>query len=160
MTTIVITILEEFSGKKAGMDFGVANNPEFLREGSAVKDFRNPAKTVKGELDAASGGHAGDGLCKARRFVDRDGLKTAEMAKYVYNRWHALKIGFANEIGTLCKSLGPHGHEIMTIFCQNHKLNISTAYHCSCLPKNLRALLYKAQDERLIIELPILTPFL
>jgi len=165
MRTIVIPVLEELSGKKVGVDIGVCNNPEFLREGSAVKDFRSPAKTVIGELDAASG----DMLAALYEKIDapliRTDLETAEMVKYVDNSWHALKIGFANEIGTLCKSLGLDAHEVMNIFCQDHKLNISTAYLLpgfafggSCLPKDLRALSYKAKMNDL--ELPILTSIL
>jgi len=165
MRTIVIPLLEEFSGKKAGVDFGVCNNPEFLREGSAVKDFRNPAKTVIGELNAASGEMLATLYEKLDAPLIRTDLETAEMVKYVDNSWHALKIGFANEIGTLCKSLGLDAHEVMNIFCQDHKLNISTAYLSpgfafggSCLPKDLRALLYKAKMKDL--ELPILTSIL
>jgi len=165
MRGIVIPILEEFSGKKAGLDFGVCNNPEFLREGSAVKDFRCPPKTVIGELDAVSG----DMLATLYQKIDapliRTDLETAEMVKYVDNSWHALKIGFANEIGNLCKSLGIDAHEVMNIFCSDRKLNISTAYLLpgfafggSCLPKDLRALSYKAKMNDL--DLPILTSIL
>jgi GDP-mannose 6-dehydrogenase len=165
MRTIVIPILEEFSGKKAAVDFGVCNNPEFLREGSAVKDFRCPPKTVIGELDAASG----DMLATLYQKIDapliRTDLETAEMVKYVDNSWHALKIGFANEIGNLCKSLGADAHQVMNIFCQDRKLNISTAYLLpgfafggSCLPKDLRALSYVAKMNDL--DLPILTSIL
>ncbi len=165
MRTIVIPVLEEFSGKKAGVDFGVCNNPEFLREGSAVKDFRNPPKTVIGELDVASGDMLATLYEKLDAPLIRRDLETAEMVKYVDNCWHALKIGFANEIGSLCKSLNLDAHEVMDIFCQDQKLNISTAYLLpgfafggSCLPKDLRALSYKAKMNDL--ELPILTSIL
>jgi GDP-mannose 6-dehydrogenase len=165
MHKMVIPTLEEFSGKKAGVDFGVCNNPEFLREGSAVKDFRQPPKTVIGESDQASG----DILAALYKKLDapliRTNLETAEMVKYVDNSWHALKIGFANEIGTLGKSLGVDAHEVMKIFCQDQKLNISTAYLSpgfafggSCLPKDLRALSYQAKMHDL--QLPILTSIL
>jgi GDP-mannose 6-dehydrogenase len=165
MHKIVIPTLEEFSGKKAGTDFGVCNNPEFLREGSAVKDFRNPPKTVIGELDQTSG----DTLAKLYEKLDapliRTDLETAEMVKYVDNSWHALKIGFANEIGSVCKSLDLDAHKVMNIFCQDRKLNISPAYLTpgfafggSCLPKDLRALSYQAKMHDL--ELPILTSIL
>ena len=165
MRNVVIPVLEEYSGKEAGRDFGVCNNPEFLREGSAVKDFRCPPKTVIGQLDAASG----DMLETLYQDLDapliRTDLETAEMVKYVDNGWHALKIGFANEIGILSKSLGLDAHEIMKIFCQDRKLNISTAYLLpgfafggSCLPKDLRALTYKAKMNDL--NLPILTSIL
>jgi GDP-mannose 6-dehydrogenase len=165
MHKMVIPTLEEFSGKKARVDFGVCNNPEFLREGSAVKDFRQPPKTVIGESDQASG----DVLAALYEKLDapliRTNLETAEMVKYVDNSWHALKIGFANEIGTLGKSLGVDAHEVMKIFCQDRKLNISTAYLSpgfafggSCLPKDLRALSYQAKMHDL--QLPILTSIL
>jgi GDP-mannose 6-dehydrogenase len=165
MHKIVIPVLEEFSGKKAGVDFGVCHNPEFLREGSAVKDFNSPPKTVIGELDQASG----DGLTSLYQKIDapliRTDLETAEMVKYVDNSWHALKIGFANEIGNLCKSFALDAHEVMKIFCKDEKLNISPAYLLpgfafggSCLPKDLRALAYKAKMHDL--ELPIMTAIL
>jgi GDP-mannose 6-dehydrogenase len=165
MHGVVIPALEEFSGKKAGVDFGVCNNPEFLREGSAVNDFNCPPKIVIGQLDAASG----DILASLYAHLDapllRTDLRTSEMVKYTDNSWHALKIGFANEIGTLCKSFSIDAHEVMKIFCQDKKLNISPAYLMpgfafggSCLPKDLRALAYKAKTNDLA--LPILTSIL
>ena len=165
MHKMVIPTLEEFSAKKAGVDFGVCNNPEFLREGSAVKDFRQPPKTVIGESDQASGDILAALYKKLEAPLIRTNLETAEMVKYVDNSWHALKIGFANEIGTLGKSLGVDAHEVMKIFCQDRKLNISTAYLSpgfafggSCLPKDLRALSYQAKMHDL--QLPILTSIL
>jgi GDP-mannose 6-dehydrogenase len=165
MHKMVIPTLEEFSGQKAGRDFGVCNNPEFLREGSAVRDFRQPPKTVIGELDQASGDILAALYKKLEAPLIRTNLETAEMVKYVDNSWHALKIGFANEIGTLGKSLGVDAHEVMNIFCQDRKLNISTAYLSpgfafggSCLPKDLRALSYQAKMHDL--QLPILTSIL
>jgi GDP-mannose 6-dehydrogenase len=165
MRGIVVPVLEEASGKKAGTDFGVCHNPEFLREGSAVKDFHFPPQTVIGELDAPSG----DILAKLYEQIPapvvRTDLETAEMVKYVNNSWHALKIGFANEIGNLSKAFGVDGHAVMKIFCQDTKLNISPAYlqpgfafGGSCLPKDLRALAYQAKTRDL--ELPILTSIL
>jgi GDP-mannose 6-dehydrogenase len=165
MEQIVIPVLEEYSGKKAGSDFGLCNNPEFLREGSAVKDFNNPPKTVIGEVDRESG----DLLSKLYEKLDapliRTDVRTAEMVKYVDNCWHALKIGFANEIGTLAKSLSIDAHDVMEIFCQDKKLNISNAYLMpgfafggSCLPKDLRALSYRAKSNDL--SLPILSAIL
>ena len=103
MHKIVIPVLEESSGKKAGVDFGVCHNPEFLREGSAVKDFNAPPKTVIGELDSASGDLLAELYGKLDAPLIRTDLETAEMVKYVDNNWHALKIGFANEIGNLSK---------------------------------------------------------
>ena len=165
MHKIVIPTLEEFSGKKAAVDFGVCNNPEFLREGSAVKDFRCPPKTVIGELDRSSGDILATLYEKLEAPLIRTDLESAEMAKYVDNSWHALKIGFANEIGNLCKSLGLDAHVVMKIFCQDRKLNISPAYLLpgfafggSCLPKDLRALSYQAKLHDL--QLPILTSIL
>jgi len=165
MRQIVIPTLEEFSGKKAGVDFGVCSNPEFLREGSAVKDFRSPPKTVIGELDPASGDILATLYEKLDAPMVRTNLEAAEMVKYVDNSWHALKIGFANEIGNLSKSLGLDAHEVMKIFCQDRKLNISPAYLLpgfafggSCLPKDLRALSYQAKMHDL--DLPILTSIL
>ena len=165
MHGIVIPVLEEFSQKKAGTDFGVCHNPEFLREGSAVKDFNAPPKTVIGELDQASGSVLLELYENLDAPLIRTTLETAEMVKYVDNCWHALKIGFANEIGNLSKVLAIDAHEVMNIFCQDKKLNISSAYLLpgfafggSCLPKDLRALAYKAKLHDL--ELPILTSIL
>jgi GDP-mannose 6-dehydrogenase len=165
MRQIVIPTLEECSGKSAGVDFGVCNNPEFLREGSAVKDFNAPPKTVIGEFDRASGELLTALYAKLDAPFIRTDLETAEMVKYVDNSWHALKIGFANEIGNLCKSFSIDAHEVMKIFCQDKKLNISTAYLTpgfafggSCLPKDLRALSYKAKMYDL--DLPIMNAIL
>jgi GDP-mannose 6-dehydrogenase len=165
MHKLVIPTLEEFSGKKAGTGFGVCCNPEFLREGSAVKDYNAPPKTVIGELDKASGDLLSALYEKLDAPLIRTDLKTSEMVKYVDNCWHALKIGFANEIGCLAKTFGIDSHEVMNIFCQDRKLNISTAYLSpgfafggSCLPKDLRALAYQGKTNDL--ELPILTSIL
>lgn len=165
MRNIVIPVLQEMSGKKAGTDFGVCHNPEFLREGSAVKDFNFPPQTVVGEIDSQSG----DALAELYKKIDaplvRTDLETAEMVKYVNNSWHALKIGYANEIGNLCKAFSIDAHQVMKIFCQDAKLNISTAYLTpgfafggSCLPKDLRAISYQAKAHDL--QLPILTSIL
>jgi len=165
MRNIVIPVLQQFSDKKAGTDFGVCHNPEFLREGSAVKDFNFPPQTVVGEFDNASG----DALAELYQGIDaplvRTSLETAEMVKYVNNSWHALKIGFANEIGNVCKANSIDAHEVMKIFCNDKKLNISSSYLTpgfafggSCLPKDLRAISYQAKTHDL--ELPILTSIL
>ena len=165
MQSTVIPTLEQASGKKAGTDFGVCNNPEFLREGSAVKDFRSPPKTVIGELDKASGDILATLYGHLEAPLIRTDLNTAEMIKYVDNSWHALKIGFANEIGNICKSFGIDAHAVMDIFCQDRKLNISSTYlrpgfafGGSCLPKDLRALSYHAKVRDL--QLPILSSIL
>jgi GDP-mannose 6-dehydrogenase len=165
VTKEVIPTIEEFSGKRAGQDFGVCYNPEFLREGSAVKDFRFPPKTVIGELDRASGDLVAALYDRVQAPLLRTDLKTAEMIKYVDNSWHALKIGFANEIGNLCDSFGVDADNVMNIFCQDKKLNISSAYlrpgfafGGSCLPKDIRALSYQAKMHDL--QLPILNSVL
>jgi GDP-mannose 6-dehydrogenase len=165
MENIVIPVLEEFSGKTAGIDFGLCYNPEFLREGSSVKDFFCPPKTVIGVLDESSGNTLAALYGKLRAPLIKTDLKTSEMVKYVDNTWHALKIGFANEIGNVSKAFGIDSHEVMRIFCQDQKLNISSSYLTpgfafggSCLPKDLRALTYQAKMHDL--QLPILTSIL
>lgn len=165
MHGVVIPTLEEHSGKKAGVDFGVCNNPEFLREGSAVNDFRCPPKTVIGELDKVSGDLMASLYANLDAPLIRTDLMTTEMVKYVDNSWHALKISFANEIGNLCKTFSIDAHEVMKIFCQDKKLNISPAYLTpgfafggSCLPKDLRALAYKAKMHDL--QLPLMNAIL
>jgi GDP-mannose 6-dehydrogenase len=161
MTKVVIPTMEAASGKQAGNDFGVCNNPEFLREGTAVHDFTHPPKTVIGELDQRSG----DLLASLYQHLDapmiRTDVETAEMVKYSDNVWHALKVAFANEIGNICKAAGIDGHRVMDIFCQDAKLNLSPyylkpgfAFGGSCLPKDVRALTYKARS--LDVEVPVL----
>ena len=165
MRKVVIPILEGSSGRRAGIEFGVCINPEFLREGTAVHDYFHPPKTVIGELNPASG----DLLASLYGHLDapmiRTDIDTAEMVKYADNAWHALKVGFANEIGNVCKGLDVDGHRVMDIFCQDTKLNLSPyylkpgfAFGGSCLPKDLRALLYKAKT--LDLSLPILAAIL
>lgn len=165
MREVVIPVLEGHSGKKAGIDFGLCNNPEFLREGSAVCDFKAPPKTVIGALDRASGNLLASLYAGLDAPLIRTELEIAEMIKYVDNCWHALKIGFANEIGNICKSLSIDAHAVMKAFCQDTKLNISSAYLMpgfafggSCLPKDLRALAYRAKMSDL--ELPIMSAIL
>lgn len=161
MRNVVIPTLEQASGRKAGVDFGVCNNPEFLREGTAVYDYYHPPKTVIGESDP----RAGDILVELYKQMDapmiRTDVETAEMVKYTDNNWHALKVAFANEIGNLCKAVGIDGHKVMEIFCQDTKLNLSPyymkpgfAFGGSCLPKDVRALAYKGRS--LDLELPVL----
>src|SRR5918996_2740657 len=149
----VIPLLEQRSGKRAGRDFGVCMNPEFLREGSSIRDYHAPPFTIIGELDARSGDVLEALYATLPAPLIRTKLAVAEMVKYAGNAFHALKITFANEIGTLAKRLGVDGTEVMEIFCRDQKLNISPAYlqpgfafGGSCLPKDLRALLYKAKE--------------
>lgn len=165
MRDVVIPTLESHSGKVAGQGFGVCNNPEFLREGTAVWDYYNPPKTVIGESDPV----AGDQLTRLYAGMSapliRTSIETAEMVKYADNVWHALKVGFANEIGNLCKALQIDSHKVMDIFCQDTKLNLSSyylkpgfAFGGSCLPKDVRALTYKGKS--LDVVLPILNAIL
>src|SRR5579871_3071907 len=145
--------------------FSVAFNPEFLREGSAVADFRSPAKTVIGAFDDETAATV------ASLYRDLPGPKitteveVAELVKYVDNSWHALKVAFGNEIGVIAKTLGIDSHDVMDIFFQDKRLNISPAYlrpgfafGGSCLPKDLRALTYLARKHDL--DLPVLNNIL
>ncbi len=165
MRELVIPTLEASSGRHAGTDFGVCVNPEFLREGTAVHDYLNPPKTVIGELTRASGDVLASLYAGIPAPLIRTDIETAEMVKYADNAWHALKVGFANEIGNLCKALQMDSHRVMEIFCQDTKLNLSSCYlrpgfafGGSCLPKDLRALLHKAKS--LDVSLPILAAVL
>ncbi|MDR2306663.1 MAG: UDP-glucose/GDP-mannose dehydrogenase family protein [Paucimonas sp.] len=158
---VVIPLLESTSGKQAGRDFGVAVNPEFLRESTAIQDYDFPAMTVIGELDAASG----DLLASLYQGLDapliRKPIEVAELIKYTCNVWHATKVSFANEIGNIAKASGVDGREVMDVVCQDHKLNLSRyylrpgfAFGGSCLPKDVRALTYRAGQ--LDVEHPLL----
>ncbi|WP_263141254.1 GDP-mannose 6-dehydrogenase [Pseudomonas sp. RIT-PI-AD] len=158
---VVIPILEDCSGKRAGIDFGVAVNPEFLRESTAISDYDFPPMTVIGESDTA----AGDVLAAIYSELDapiiRKPIEVAEMIKYTCNVWHATKVTFANEIGNIAKAVGVDGREVMDVICQDHKLNLSKyymrpgfAFGGSCLPKDVRALNYRAGQ--LDVESPLL----
>ena len=158
---LLVPILEKASGKAAGIDFGVAVNPEFLREGTSVRDFFDPPKTVIGEFDTASGDVVAalyEGL-PGEAF--RVPIPVAEMTKYADNAFHGLKIGFANELGAICRALGLDSHRVMDVFLADRKLNVSPAYlrpgfafGGSCLPKDLRGLVYAAR--RADVSVPIL----
>jgi GDP-mannose 6-dehydrogenase len=162
---LLIPQLERASGKRAGVDFGVCVNPEFLREGTSVRDFRNPPKTVVGETDSRSGEMVlglYEGLPGPRFQVP---IAVAEMTKYVDNSFHALKIGFANEVGAICAALGLDSHAVMDIFLSDTKLNISPSYlrpgfafGGSCLPKDVRALTHTAR--RNDVDVPLLANLL
>jgi GDP-mannose 6-dehydrogenase len=162
---VLIPILERASGLRAGSDFGFAVNPEFLREGTSLKDFADPVKTVIGQLTPESGDVVAALYEGFPGSVFRLPVRGAEMAKYVDNTFHALKITFANEIGNICRAFGLDSHGVMESFLADTKLNISTAYlkpgfafGGSCLPKDLRALLYAAR--RRDLELPLLESIL
>ncbi|WP_114778206.1 UDP-glucose dehydrogenase family protein [Botryobacter ruber] len=154
-------IIEEFSGKKRGEHFSVVSNPEFLREGSAVKDYYHPAVTVIG------GDHEGALEKVVSLYTSLDApieitdIKIAELIKYVNNTYHALKITFANEVGNICKSLDIDSHKVMELFCKDTHLNISPAYFKpgfayggSCLPKDLKGLVTLGHDN--YVQTPVL----
>lgn len=139
----------------------IVSNPEFLREGTAVKDFLVPSIVVVGSHDTAAAKDVADLYAGLPGEICVVSLRTAEMIKYACNALHALKISFANEIGTLSAALGVSPVEVMHTVCQDTHLNISTAYFKpgfafggSCLPKDLRALAFRAS--RLDISLPVL----
>jgi GDP-mannose 6-dehydrogenase len=161
-TDLLIPILEKESGKTAGVDFGVAVNPEFLREGSSVKDFFDPPKTVIGELDARSADQVALMYTGLPGEIFRVPIAVAEMAKYADNCFHGLKIAFANELGAISRALGVDSHKMIDVFLADTKLNISPAYlrpgfafGGSCLPKDLRGLVYAAR--RADVAVPLLS---
>lgn len=154
--------LERSSGKKAGKGFGIAVNPEFLREGTAVADFEDPSLTLLGSDDERALDLLTELYASVKAPVVRVPTRVAEMVKYANNAFHALKITFANEIGNICKGLDIDGQRVMDIVCMDRKLNISPAYlkpgfafGGSCLPKDLRALNFRAKE--LDIETPLLS---
>jgi len=155
------TIIEERSGKKRRVDFEVVSNPEFLREGTAVQDFYNPPITVIGTSSNRAFEIAKSVYSKADAPVRMTSIAVAETIKLVSNSFHALKVTFANEVGSICKQLGIDSHEVMDLFCQDRKLNLSAcylkpgfAYGGSCLPKDLRALRLIAHDN--YIDTPVI----
>jgi len=146
-------ILEQHSGKQAGEGFGLCFNPEFLREGSAIADFHDPPFTILGVEHAEDG----EKLRELYHWLDTEQIvvntRVAETIKYINNCYHALKVSFANEVGRLCRALEIDSHEVMDIFCKDTKQNLSRyylkpgfAFGGSCLPKDLRAILYKAKN--------------
>lgn len=156
----VIPALESHSGKRAGHDFGVAINPEFLREGTSIHDFNNPPFTLIGADSEDTAAPLGRLYAHLRAPVLTVGIREAEMVKYACNAFHATKVTFANEIGMICQSLGVDSHRVMDVFCQDTKLNLSSyylkpgfAFGGSCLPKDLRALTHKAKEADLNVPL-------
>lgn len=158
---VMAPIIETISGRELGKDFGICFNPEFLREGVAVDDFRRPPKTVIGATDPKSS----EIIAEIFEPVDDKPIlctvEDAELVKYVDNVWHATKVCFANEVGRLAKSYGVDGHNVMSIFVKDRKLNISEyylkpgfAYGGSCLPKEVRAVNYLAKERK--INLPLI----
>ena len=148
---VVVPLLEGTSGKRAGRDFGLAVNPEFLRESTAIADYNAPPMTVIGEWDEASGDQLAELYAALPAPIIRKPIEVAEMVKYTCNVWHATKITFANEIGNIAKELGVDGREVMEVMCQDRKLNLSSyylkpgyAFGGSCLPKDVRALNFRA----------------
>ena len=135
---VVVPALERTSGKKNGSDFGVCINPEFLREGSSLKDFYAPPFTLIGADDETSAGSVKELYAKIDAPLFMTPVKTAEMIKYVCNSFHALKVSFANEVGNICKALAIDSHKVMEIFCEDKKLNLSPYYMIrmsDCHPK-------------------------
>jgi GDP-mannose 6-dehydrogenase len=162
---VVIPILEARSGKVAGRDFGVCMVPEFLREGTSVKDFFHPPKTVIGELNCRAGESVAGLFEGIEAPLIRTSIRVAESLKYADNAFHAIKVTFANEIGNICKAAGCDSHEVMKIFCLDTKLNLSPyylkpgfAFGGSCLPKDLRALTYHARS--MDVQTPLLDSIL
>jgi len=159
--SLVIPVLEEFSGKRAGCDFGVCVNPEFLREGTAIFDYDNPPKTVVGATDRTSLALLKSLYSNLKASFLETAIEVAEAVKYTDNAWHAVKVNFANEIGAICDAAGVDGQAVMDAFCEDTKLNISSAYlrpglafGGSCLPKDVRAMTHFARS--LDVDVPML----
>ena len=158
--TIVVPTLGKSSGKRMGPDFGVCVNPEFMREGTAVADFLEPAMTVIGAVDKVHSALVRELYAWTPGRMFETSFRSAEMLKYVCNAWHAVKIAFANEIGTLARELDVDAESVMEMFVSDTKLNISPiylkpgfAFGGSCLPKDVRALNYRAKE--LDLKLPL-----
>ena len=154
-------IIEEASGLKRGVDFTIVSNPEFLREGTSVKDYFNPPLTLVG-TDMPEAEAVFREIYKGidAEFICTD-IRVAEMMKYVNNTYHALKIVFGNEVGNICKELNIDSHKVMEIFCKDKQLNISPyyfkpgfAYGGSCLPKDMKALKTLAHDH--YVDVPVI----
>lgn len=158
----VVKLVAEKSGKTAGEGFGACSNPEFLREGTALKDFYDPPYTVVGEFNKKSGDYLEQMYSMLDAPLLRTQVRVAEMVKYTNNVFHALKVAFANEIGSICKAENVDGHKLMEIFCMDTKLNLSPyylkpgfAFGGSCLPKDVRGLSYSARS--LDVDVPVIS---
>jgi GDP-mannose 6-dehydrogenase len=154
-------IIEEVSGKKHGVDFDVVDNPEFLREGSAVDDYFNPPLTLIGGESQKAIEIVSSLYSNLPGKIVAVETRLAEIMKYVNNTFHALKISFANEVGNICSELDIDSHQVMEILCMDKQLNISPyymkpgfAYGGSCLPKDLGGLQTLAHD--LYLSVPII----
>jgi len=150
---IAIPTIEKSSGKKSGTDFAVCTNPEFTREGCAVSDFMTPSMTVLGAADPKHLAPLREIYSWVPGRVFETSLRVSEMVKYVCNTFHALKVSFANEIGVLCKEMGVDALAVTEVFTSDTKLNVSPAYLTpgfafggSCLPKDVRAITYRAKE--------------
>ncbi|MGU3541088.1 nucleotide sugar dehydrogenase [Methylobacterium sp. A54F] len=157
----ILPILEREIGGQVGERFGLASNPEFMREGTAIADFYDPPKTVIGEIDEETADRLAELYATLPGPLFRTQIEIAELAKYADNVWHGLKVTFGNEIGAICKTAQIDSHAMMNIFCADEKLNISRAYlkpgfafGGSCLPKDTRALNHYAISHDL--DLPVI----
>ena len=166
-TTLGVAVPEitAASGKRLGADFGVCFSPEFLREGSAVADFDDPAKIVIAASDSRAEAAALRVIAAPGQRVLTASIPAAETLKYVDNVWHATKVVFANEVGRLCKSLDIDSHEVMGLFVEDTKLNLSPyylrpgfAFGGSCLPKEVRAAVHIAGERN--VDLPLMASLL
>ena len=154
-------MIEEASGKKRNVDFSVVSNPEFLREGTAVADYYNPPYTVIGSDNEKAKEIMTEVYSQVGGSMEIVEIPVAELIKYINNSYHALKVVFGNEVGSVCKKLGIDSHEVMRLFCLDTKLNLSPyyfkpgfAYGGSCLPKDLKALKTLAHDS--YIDVPVI----
>lgn len=155
-------ILEKVSGKKRNVHFAVVDNPEFLREGTAVHDYFHPPITLIGSDNNAAAEKVAELYKNLPAEIIITDLNVAEIMKYVNNTFHALKISFGNEIGNICTELGIDSHKVMDIFCKDKHLNISPyyfkpgfAYGGSCLPKDLKGLQTLAHD--IYVDTPVIS---
>src|SRR5207249_1966354 len=163
--SMVVPILEQSSGRKVNEGFTVCVNPEFLREGTSLLDFYEPPFTLIGSPDPIVARDVATLYADVRAPLWVTNIRVAEMVKYACNAFHGLKVSFANEIGNICKSLAIDSREVMRIFCLDSRLNLSSyylkpgfAFGGSCLPKDSRAVLYRAKE--LDVDTPLLNSIL